>query len=527
MTKLGKYTLLEQLGHGGFGTVYKATDALGRTVAIKVLRSDYSDDADAIQRFQREARAAGELFHPHIATLLDYDEVDGRRFLVMRYIDGPSLKQLIAQRGRLPWPEALRILQQVSAGLNYAHQRGFIHRDVKPANILVSPQDGAVLTDFGLVKAAQGSTMTATGALLGTFNYIAPEIWLGQPTTPATDVYSLGCVVYEMLTGQVLFAGDSSAQVMMKHMVEGPRLPAAWPSGVPAGLSPVLLRALAKEVPQRYQSTLELTQAMTVLGSPAPQPPVQQPVAPRPAAPPPQAVPPPATPPAQAKPGGGLLSTLSKAFQSPPPPAPKANPPLPPAAPPKAAPMPPAVQPAYKPPAGYSGSRRSASVVSGAPVECCCPSCSTDFKVRTAGKVVCPDCKWDFEVDEDGTVIAGEPIEVTCPNCYESYTVHDPGKQVCSACKWDFEVDESGEVTDGEPIEVTCPSCSETYNVRDPGKQVCPACKWDFTIDESGEVTEGEPIDVYCPNCEENFMVRAAGWVHCPSCKWFFQVAED
>lgn len=251
-TKLGKYTLTEQLGSGGFGTVFKATDPSGRTVAVKVLKPGWSDDPATIERFRREAQVAGELFHSRIATIIDFDEADGRLFLVMRYIDGIPLDKLIKQKGRIEWAQAIQILEQVAEGLDYAHQRGLVHRDIKPANILISEKDGAVITDFGLVKAADVSGMSTSGVMLGTPQYIAPEIWEGKPATPATDIYSLACVAYEMLTGQVLFAGVSPPDIMNKHMQPMPPLPEKSPTGLPAGLRTVITQALHRDLSKRY-----------------------------------------------------------------------------------------------------------------------------------------------------------------------------------------------------------------------------------------------------------------------------------
>lgn len=250
--KLGKYTLTEQLGSGGFGTVYKATDPSGRTVAVKVLKPGWSDDPATIERFRREAQVAGELFHSRIATIIDFDEVDGRLFLVMRYIDGIPLDKLIQQKGRIEWAQAIQILEQVAEGLDYAHQRGLVHRDIKPANILVSEKDGAVLTDFGLVKAADVSGMSTSGVMLGTPHYIAPEIWHGKPATPQTDLYSLACVAYEMLTGQVLFSGNTPPEIMNKHLQPTPPLPAKSPPGLPAGMRNVIAQALQGDLSKRY-----------------------------------------------------------------------------------------------------------------------------------------------------------------------------------------------------------------------------------------------------------------------------------
>lgn len=265
MKKLGKYEILEQIGTGGFGTVYKAKDTIGRTVALKVLKPGWSEDASVIERFRREAQAAGSLFHPRIATILDFDEANGRLFLVIRYVDGLPLDKLIKEKGRLDWNEAVRILSQVAEGLEYAHAHGFVHRDVKPANILVSEKEGAVLTDFGLVKAAQSSGLSTSGVVLGTPNYIAPEIWEGKEASPATDVYSLACVFFEMVTDTILFDGESTPQIMTKHVLKDPQFPEKWPQEVPEGLSIVLAKALNKEPAQRFAAVKDFYAAIARL----------------------------------------------------------------------------------------------------------------------------------------------------------------------------------------------------------------------------------------------------------------------
>ncbi len=260
--QLGRYTLGDQLGSGGFGTVYKAADSIGRSVAVKVLKPGWADDPGTIERFRREAQVAGELFHNRIATIIDFDEFEGRLFLVMRYIDGIPLDKFIKGKSLLRWPESLQILSEVADGLDYAHQRGFIHRDIKPANILISDREGAVLTDFGLVKAAENSGMSTSGVMLGTPHYIAPEIWAGKPASPATDIYSLACVACEMLTGEVLFAGVSPPEIMTKHMQSAPPLPENWPAGVPEGIREVLTCALDIDPGKRYQNVTEFISAL-------------------------------------------------------------------------------------------------------------------------------------------------------------------------------------------------------------------------------------------------------------------------
>jgi serine/threonine-protein kinase len=261
MTTLGKYELHEQLGKGGFGTVYRATDNIGRVVAIKVLKPSFTDDPEVLNRFKREALAAGSLFHPYIATILDFDEGDGRVYIVMRYIDGQPLDKILKERGKLLWEEAVKIIEQVAEALQFAHEKGFIHRDIKPGNIIISSTEGAVLTDFGLVKAVTASGLSTTGVMIGTPAYIAPEIWSGKSASPATDVYSLACVFYEMITGDVLFDGESTPEIMMKHFSEI-QLPEKWPIGVPEKVKVIFTKALSKNPKDRFQSINEMIDAL-------------------------------------------------------------------------------------------------------------------------------------------------------------------------------------------------------------------------------------------------------------------------
>jgi eukaryotic-like serine/threonine-protein kinase len=263
--QLGKYTLLAELGGGGFGTVYKATDPIGRTVAIKILKPGWVNDPGIIARFKLEALAAGKLFHAHIATILDFEEENGQPFIVMRYVDGQSMDNLINKKGKLDWDLAVDYLKEVAEALDFAHKRGFIHRDIKPANILVSETEGAVLTDFGLVKAAQTSGLSSSDVLMGSPSYIPPEVWEGKKASPATDIYALACAFYEMITGNKLFSGDSSPQIMTRHVLEGPRFPSVWPKTVPQGIEHVLGKALMREPGGRFSSASAFASAIDEL----------------------------------------------------------------------------------------------------------------------------------------------------------------------------------------------------------------------------------------------------------------------
>lgn len=255
-SRLSKYQTLAYLGSGAYADVYKANDTvLNRVVALKVLKPALIADESAFQRFVREAQTVANLFHPHIATVLDMGESkEGRYFIAMRYIDGESLDKVIAA-GALKWDVALKITEQIASALEFAHARGLIHRDVKPSNIIVGKEEGAVLTDFGLVKAMQQSgSMSLTGGMLGTPYYIPPEIWSGKEATPAIDQYALACVLGEMLSGKVLFPGDTPPAVMMRHVMTGPEFPGKWQKDVPPGFSEILKRALAKEPKERFEN---------------------------------------------------------------------------------------------------------------------------------------------------------------------------------------------------------------------------------------------------------------------------------
>ena len=267
MNQLGKYKILSLIGSGAFAEVYKAQDQdMQRIVALKVLKTALLADADAFGRFIQEARVAGSLFHPHIATVLDMGQADGRYYLAMRFVDGPGLEVVLRERGPLPWAEALNVIDQVGGALSFAHKRGIIHRDVKPSNILLSrePGEGAVLTDFGLVKAMSASSVaTLSHATIGTPQYIPPEVWSGTIPSPAVDQYALACVMVELLTGKILFDGPTPPAVMAAHF-QPPRLPERWPAEAPGGLAAALRKALDAEPEQRFGSVAEFP------GSPEP-----------------------------------------------------------------------------------------------------------------------------------------------------------------------------------------------------------------------------------------------------------------
>ena len=264
MSALGKYELLELLGSGATAEVYRARDTvLQREVAVKILRPALVTDATAFARFVQEAQSAASLFHPHIATVLDTGEDGGRFFIVLRYFPGQSLDQLLRRQGPLAWERVLTLAHQIGGALEYAHQAGLLHRDVKPSNIICTPESNYALSDFGLARALQTSGLTShTGVALGTPAYIAPEIWMGQLATPATDQYAFGCVLVEAMTGQILFQGETPA-LMYGHAIRGAVLPPTWPEGVPHGVTVVLAKAVAKDPTERFASMGALVTALT------------------------------------------------------------------------------------------------------------------------------------------------------------------------------------------------------------------------------------------------------------------------
>ena len=262
---LGRYEILEEIGQGGFAIVYRARDTqLDRLVALKELRPALLNNSDRVKRFKQEARTIARLDHPRIVTVHDVIEAAERLLIVMRLVDGSSLDQLIATEGRFSWSRALDIISAVAEGLDYAHAQGILHRDLKPANILLDSTRGPLLSDFGLAKLVGEVSLTATGGIVGTPHYLAPEVWEGQDSTPQSDIYALGCILAEMLTGEKLFQGEASPTVMRAHF-SPLTVPESWPAGTPAGISEVLRTALAKQPGERYATAEELVQALTQL----------------------------------------------------------------------------------------------------------------------------------------------------------------------------------------------------------------------------------------------------------------------
>jgi len=269
--KIGVYEIIQEIGRGGMGIVYKAHDPrLKRTVALKMLPPELTFDRSFVERFLAEARSAAALEHPNVVTIHGADEDQGRYFFVMQYIDGCSLADLLERRGLLDLDEALPILEQVAAALDYAHDHGFIHRDVKPANILLSA-DGrggwnAKVTDFGIARAVEGTRLTATGAMVGTPEYMSPEQAQGQPVDRRSDIYSLGIVAYEMLTGRPPFRAErdteSAISVVLKHVQEVPAEPLMYNPALPPHVNYAIMKALQKTPSERFATARDFVRAL-------------------------------------------------------------------------------------------------------------------------------------------------------------------------------------------------------------------------------------------------------------------------
>jgi hypothetical protein len=257
-TLSSRYRIESKIGSGGMSTVYKAFDeTLERDVALKIMHTDVSRDPSALERFRREARTVAQLSHPHVVMVIDAGEDDGHPYIVFEHVPGQTLKDCIRRQGALPVSEAVAYAIEIGRALQAAHERGLVHRDVKPQNVLLDAEGRAKVTDFGIASGLGFEQLTGTGHVIGTTDYVSPEQAMGHPVTGQSDVYSLGIVLYEMLVGEVPFSADSAVSVAMKHVREGlPDVQRRRPE-VSAALAAVVDRATAKELPNRYGSMAE------------------------------------------------------------------------------------------------------------------------------------------------------------------------------------------------------------------------------------------------------------------------------
>ncbi|MFP5371310.1 MAG: serine/threonine-protein kinase, partial [Actinomycetes bacterium] len=282
-TEIAGYRIESLIGRGGMAVVYRAEDLrLGRKVALKLLTPQLADNDQFRQRFMRESRLAASLDHPNIVPIYEAGEAEGQLFIAMRFVLGSDLKGVLAEAGgQLPVHRTLRLFTQIGDALDSAHRAGLVHRDVKPANVLVAADrehtrsasgDHVYLTDFGLTKRTSelSAGLTGTGHFLGTVDYVSPEQIQGRPVGPGTDVYALGCVLYECLTGQLPFRRDDDAALLWAHLVEAPPPVTGIRPELPAAVDAVVARAMAKSPGDRYASCEELLQELELaLGMPA------------------------------------------------------------------------------------------------------------------------------------------------------------------------------------------------------------------------------------------------------------------
>lgn len=254
-----RYEVLEKIGIGGMATVYKAKDnILKRNVAVKVLRDEFTTDEEFIKRFNTEAQAAASLTHPNIVSIYDVGHEDNLYFIVMELIQGKTLKQIITEDGVLPWKWSINIAIQIASALEIAHKNNIVHRDIKPHNIIITEDGVAKVTDFGIAKAVSNSTITAFGTTIGSVHYFSPEHARGGYTDAKSDIYSLGVVMYEMMTGRVPFDADTPVSIALKHMQEKPVEPIKLNLSIPYAVNKIIMKAMQKEVALRYSSATEM-----------------------------------------------------------------------------------------------------------------------------------------------------------------------------------------------------------------------------------------------------------------------------
>ncbi|WP_353509192.1 Stk1 family PASTA domain-containing Ser/Thr kinase [Intrasporangium sp.] len=248
-----RYELESRIAAGGMGEVHVAMDTrLHRRVAVKLLREELADSGDFVERFRREALMSARLTHPSVARILDYGQDGATHFIVMELVEGRDLAKVLAERGRIPAQEAARMTAQVCDALGAAHEAGFVHRDIKPSNVIITPQGAVKVTDFGIARALGGSSLTETGTIMGTAQYVSPEMVRGEPANEASDQYSVGVLLFQMLTGSVPFDGDSPVTVALRHLDSEVPRPSSLAPDLPIALDEVVARATAMDPRDRF-----------------------------------------------------------------------------------------------------------------------------------------------------------------------------------------------------------------------------------------------------------------------------------
>lgn len=261
----GRYEIHELLGVGGMAYVYKAYDRQeGIWVAIKILKEEFSENSDFLRRFRNESRAIAVLSHPNIVKVYDVSFGDRIQYIVMECLNGITLKDYINKKGILAWKEALYFTVQILRALQHAHEKGIIHRDVKPQNIILLPDGTIKVTDFGIARFSQSETQTMTDKALGSVHYIAPEQARGEFTSDKADIYSLGVMMYEMLTGQLPFEADNAVSVAIMQLQAEPQKPRTINPQIPVGLEEITMKAMEKKPAMRFQSAGEIDRKSVV-----------------------------------------------------------------------------------------------------------------------------------------------------------------------------------------------------------------------------------------------------------------------
>ena len=256
----GRYEIIEKIGNGGMATVYKAVDkVLKRNVAVKILRDEFTTDEEFIKRFEVEAQSAARLSNANIVSIYDVGSEGNLYYIVMELIQGKTLKEIIVEeKGPLPWKWSVNVAIQIASALEMAHKNNIIHRDIKPHNIIITEDGIAKVTDFGIAKAVSNSTITAFGTTIGSVHYFSPEHARGGFTDAKSDLYSLGVVMYEMVTGRVPFDADTPVSVALKHMQEEPEEPIQINPNIPTSINKIIMKALQKDTTLRYQTATEM-----------------------------------------------------------------------------------------------------------------------------------------------------------------------------------------------------------------------------------------------------------------------------